>query len=252
MVSPTGARLGKMDHPAVPLTIPEIVAATAASVAAGANALHLHIRDSLGLHSLDPGLYAEALSEVECMLPGLPVQITTEAGGKYNPADQFRVIERLQPRWASVSVREIARDPRIAKRLYDLCSETGTEIQHILYDETDAHILREWQKASVLGDTESVLLVLGQYGRADSADPLVLDGFLDALPPVGRWMVCAFGPPEHACLARAADLGGDVRVGFENSLTDAHGNPWYSVAASVSELIQMIGKDRCHIFSHAV
>jgi uncharacterized protein (DUF849 family) len=32
------------------------------------------------------------------------------------------------------------------------------------------------------------------------------------------WMICAFGPHEHACAQAAIAEGGHVRVGFENNL----------------------------------
>lgn len=64
MVAPTGARRGKADHPALPVSIPEIVATAVACFAAGARAIHAHVRDAGGLHSLDPGLYRELLAEL--------------------------------------------------------------------------------------------------------------------------------------------------------------------------------------------
>ena len=53
-------------------------------------------------------------------------------------------------------------------------------------------------------------------------------------------MLCAFGPREHACLVHAARLGGNLRVGFENSLVDATGSPHADNAASVASLIQQL------------
>ena len=64
MVSPTGARLTKADHPALPMSLDEIVEATVASAKVGANALHLHVRDADGAHSIDAGLYREALAAI--------------------------------------------------------------------------------------------------------------------------------------------------------------------------------------------
>lgn len=49
-------------------------------------------------------------------------------------------------------------------------------------------------------------------------------------------MVCAFGPSEHLCLSAAGQAGGALRVGFENSLTDAAGIPHRDNAASVAAL----------------
>ena len=61
MVAPTGARRGKADHPALPVTLPEILNAAVACHAAGADGFHLHIRDDAGVHSLDAGRYRETL-----------------------------------------------------------------------------------------------------------------------------------------------------------------------------------------------
>ena len=61
MVAPNGARRMKADHPALPLTVAETVETAQACHAAGAGALHLHIRDAEGRHSLDAGHYREAL-----------------------------------------------------------------------------------------------------------------------------------------------------------------------------------------------
>ena len=42
MVAPNGARKTKRDHPAIPLTVADVVADTASCHAAGANAVHFH------------------------------------------------------------------------------------------------------------------------------------------------------------------------------------------------------------------
>ena len=252
MVSPTGARLGKEDHPSLPLSTPEIVAATVQSAAAGADALHLHVRDGQGQHSLDAGRYAEALSELGRALPGFPVQITTESGGVYPPQAQLQLLQDLLPPWASVSVREISHSPDTARQLYAFCAANGIAIQHILYDRSDMDLLRHWQAEGVLGEQEDVLLVLGRYATAQAGRPDMLGPLLAHLPAVARWMVCAFGPQEHECLIRAAELGGDLRVGFENSTHRADGVPWRSVAASVAALCQKTGHASCHTFSHAI
>ena len=233
MVAPNGVKRTKSDHPQLPVSIPETVAVTKACVDEGADALHLHVRDENGGHSLDVGLYREALSELDRVLPGLPVQITTEAGGIYDVEAQLGVIEDLRPAWASLSLREAARDAGLARRLYDMATDQGTELQHIIFDEADAALLADWQANGVIGQDASVLLVLGRYTRDMNSDPAALEPLLAALPPVGKWMLCAFGANEHACLQRAAGLGGDVRIGFENSFVQASGEPWPDMMASV-------------------
>ncbi|MEX0286000.1 MAG: 3-keto-5-aminohexanoate cleavage protein [Paracoccaceae bacterium] len=237
MVSPTGSRLSKADHPALPVTVPEIIGATAECAKAGANALHLHVRDRAGRHSLDAGLYSEAMAELDRVLPGLPVQITTEAGGVYDTTAQLRLLHDLRPDWVSISLREAARSPSDAKAMYGFCRDQAIAVQHIVYDATDAGLLRDLQATGALREQESVILVIGRYDQTQTTDNSDLDRLLQELPPVGSWMVCAFGPMEHQVLIEAAKRGGDVRVGFENSIQDANGYPWADNAASVRALM---------------
>ena len=53
MVAPNGARKSSADHPGLPITVDAIAAEAAACREAGAQALHLHVRDDAGRHTLD-------------------------------------------------------------------------------------------------------------------------------------------------------------------------------------------------------
>ena len=261
MVAPTGARRGKGEHGALPMCIEEIVATARDCFAAGARGLHLHIRDEHGAHSLDAGLYREALAELSGALPQMRVQITTEAAGVYSVAEQLACLQQVKPAWASVAVREVARDAGLAARLYGTCADNGTEVQHILYGERDVRLLAGWARRGILGGGEGgalrVLLVLGRNimakgGDAAAASPQERDvrAFLASLavvPAVAGWMLCAFGAREHELLCAAAVLGGDVRVGFENSLVDGNGMPHADNAASVRALIRALETIGCSI-----
>lgn len=230
-----------MDHPALPISIHEIVATAKACREAGADALHLHIRDSAGEHSLDAGHYREVLAELSAHAPDMRVQITTEAAGIFDVAAQFHCLKALRPDWASISVREIARDDKLAPQVYGLCAEQGTEVQHILYDNADVALLEDWQARGIVRPgQDAVLFVLGRYSEGQVSSPENLLPFRAALPKVEHWMVCAFGPSEHACLLKAAEAGGAVRVGFENSLTGSDGIPHADNAASVATLVRQL------------
>jgi uncharacterized protein (DUF849 family) len=236
MVAPNGARRGQGDHPALPVTMQQTVATAAACHAAGADGLHLHVRDGAGGHSLDPGRYREALAALALQVPGMRIQITTEAAGVFDVPAQLDCLTRVRPGWASISVREIARDADLAPRVYAACADQGTEVQHILYDADDIARLTDWQARGVVPPGRlAVLFVLGRYAAGQVSTPADLAPFRAAMPEAS-WMVCAFGPFEHDCLLAAAQQGGALRVGFENSLTDAAGHPHPDNAASVAAL----------------
>ncbi|WP_412552500.1 3-keto-5-aminohexanoate cleavage protein [Shimia sp. MIT1388] len=239
-VAPNGARKTKRDHPKVPVTVEEIAATSAACLEAGAHELHLHVRDKDQKHSLDPGLYREAMSAVAEMAPGLQIQITTEAAGVYGIEAQFDTVKQLQPAAASVSVREMARDERVAHRMYGFAQEAGVHLQHILYDAEDIHQFKAWLANGVILPTQrDVLLVLGSYEPPKDAQPFTLRGLLNSLDDdVSSWTVCAFGPTEQRVVRDVLRMNGHVRVGFENNLHKANGELLRDNAESVSLIVQ--------------
>ncbi|MFO7770296.1 MAG: 3-keto-5-aminohexanoate cleavage protein, partial [Roseovarius gahaiensis] len=107
MVAPNGARRTKSDHPALPITLSEIIETAKSCAAAGADGLHLHLRDAEGLHLLDAGLYREALVELRAQVPGLALQVTTEAAGRYAAPHQRQVALKSGADMVSVALREM-------------------------------------------------------------------------------------------------------------------------------------------------
>lgn len=243
MVAPNGARRSKADHPALPVTIPEIVDTAAACHAAGAGGLHAHVRDEAGLHVLDAGLYRELLDELAQRVPTMQVQITTEAAGLYGPADQRRLVEELRPPAVSVALREITaeRDERVTARFFAFCAEADIAVQHILYDAEEVDRLCELVRRDVVvADRLQVLHVLGRYdpqgrsGPGDLAAPLARQEATGLSPD---WAVCAFGPAETACLLAAHRAGGKARIGFENNVLNADGSVARDNAERVADLV---------------
>ncbi|SMX26485.1 3-keto-5-aminohexanoate cleavage enzyme [Pelagimonas phthalicica] len=244
MVAPNGARLQKSDHPAVPISLDEIVACAKACQKAGAGALHLHLRDEDGGHLLDARAYQNALARLHQECPGLLIQITTEAAGKYQPAHQRQVALNSAARHVSVSVREIMGEPDAARSFYEACHAWDITIQHILYDVKDADLLRGVLPADRFNDPNLQLIyVLGRYSEGQASHLDMLDPFLawmetNKLGP--DWAVCAFGPKETDCLVYAAAKGGKCRIGFENSRHMSSGAIAQSNDQRVAELVRLL------------
>lgn len=243
MVAPNGARRGKDDHPALPITIPEIVRCAVNCFQAGAGGIHAHVRDSEGRHVLDAGLYAELMAELARAVPGMAVQITTESVGRYCPAAQRDLVARLRPPLVSVALREITAEPdsRLTRQFFHDCMAHGTSVQHILYsaDEVD-------QLAALIADGTipagplQLLHVLGRYTPGQTSSPADLAAPLARQKAAGLradWAICAFGAAETACLLAAWGQGGKARIGFENNLLMADGSVAASNAARVAEFI---------------
>lgn len=223
MVAPNGARRGKTDHPALPLTAAELAAQVSACAAAGAAAVHLHVRDGEGRHSLDPDLYREATAAIRIAAPGVVIQVTTEAAGRYDPAEQIECVRALRPEAVSLAVRELIPDQASeheAQAFLAWMAENRIAPQFILYTPAEATRLIDLVDRGVIPFARPFLLfVLGRYTAGQQSSPADLGPFVAALGDRDfPWAMCAFGRREAACALAAARLGGHVRVGFENNL----------------------------------
>jgi 3-keto-5-aminohexanoate cleavage enzyme len=222
-IAPNGARRGYDDHPAIPLTPGELARDARACLGAGAAMMHLHVREPDGRHLLDAGAYREALAAIrEAVGDAMVLQVTSEAGGRYRPAEQRRVIAELQPEAVSLAIRELFDEPAEARESGALChalTETGTSIQYIVYSPEDLAAFNALRERGVVpGGSALLLFVLGRYEMPPVADPARLPAFLAVLEAGDRWAVCAFGTTEAECMGLAARHGGHARVGFENNL----------------------------------
>lgn len=248
--APNGARAGRGDHPALPLTPSELAATARACLDAGAAVLHLHVRDDAGGHSLEAGRYREALAAIrETLGERLVLQVTTEAAGRYGPAEQMALVRALQPEAVSLALAELVPDAAAepdAAVFFDWLAGAPVQPQIILYSAAELERYQALRAGGVIPAAPHWLLfVLGRHAADRTADPLELLPFLERHDHAVPWAACAFGAREHACTVAAAALGGHVRVGFENNLalkdgTTAPDNA--ALVAQAAEAAQVLGR----------
>ena len=248
MVAPTGAHKTKADHPALPITLTEIVEAAAACHAAGADGVHLHIRDNNGHHVLDAARYRDAIAALAEAVPDMAVQITTEAAGIYTAAEQRALVSDVRPRLVSISLVEMTHlgEMEMVAEYYHTCRLEGIAVQHILYGEQDLQRMTQLLDAGGLHtDNLQMLFVLGRYTQGQTSAPEDLHPFTNWLKSQGLaadWSACAFGPRETECLVETHRLGGKLRVGFENSFWNSDGSLAKDNAERVAEVVNAIGQ----------
>lgn len=246
MLAPNGARRTKADHPALPITISETVLAAKAGFEAGAGALHAHVRDDDGAHALDAGLYRELIAEMARAVPDMPVQITTEAVGRYPPEEQRAVVEAVCPEGVSVALREmwpVEGPDAEASAFYHWAADEGIAVQHILYAPDQVARLARLVRDGHIPSSGQLLFVLGQYDPPRNGTPDDLTEFIaamDGLTEPADWAACAFGRRETDCLLAAIAQGGKARIGFENNLLGSDGKPALDNAARVRALCEAI------------
>ncbi len=222
-VAPNGARRTRHDHPALPIEPAELADCAVACADAGASLFHLHVRDETDDHSLDGDRYRVAIDAIRAATGRrLVIQVTTESAGRYEPAQQMRLVRELQPEAVSLALSELVPDAAAESAAANFLAglrEAGIMPQYILYSAEEVRRWHALHAAGVIPDGASVLFVLGRHAApGEAVEPLAMLPFLTEHDPAIAWSLCAFGPREHACCTAAAALDGHVRVGFENNL----------------------------------
>jgi len=255
MAAPNGARKTKSDHPTLPVSIADTVSEAASCYAAGASALHAHVRGSADEHLLDAGLYRELLGEMSRRVPDMLIQVTSEAVGIYTPEQQVACIQAVRPRMASMCLREISSDftrPDDARQFFEWCDENEVHVQHIVFSEEELQHLLEYREAGVIPASHRCLLfVLGRYRVDFQSEVADLEPFLQHDLTGFDWFVCAFGHQEQQCALAAIDAGGHARIGFENNLYLPNGEIAESSSALVASLVGKLGERDCQPASSA-
>src|ERR671923_1144958 len=99
----------RSEHPAVPISPPELAAAARGAVDAGADELHVHPRGADESDTLEPGPVVAAVAAIRERCPGVPLGLTTgiwAAGGDPDRRLEFiRGWEEL-PDYVSANVGE--------------------------------------------------------------------------------------------------------------------------------------------------
>jgi uncharacterized protein (DUF849 family) len=245
MVAPNGARKTKADHETLPVSTADTVAEAERCFAAGASALHGHVRGKQDEHVLDPGLYRELIAEMARRVPQMLLQVTTEAVGRYTPQQQVDCIRAVQPEMASVILREISSNfeqADFAREFFAWCDEHRVHIQHILFSAEEFDRFLDYRERGVVpAGHRCVLFVLGRYSANFQSDPADLDPFLQRDLDGLDWFTCAFGRREQECVLAAIAAGGHARVGFENNLYLPNGELAEDTAELVSSLAGALG-----------
>jgi len=234
MVAPNGSRRDKRDHPRLPITPSELAETALACQTAGASAIHLHVRDEIGRHSLSPVAYRRAISAIEATCgAGLVTQVTTEAVGQFDFPEQVELVEALLPAAVSFSLAEMLRHGEApAVDFVRWAGQVGTAIQFILYSAGEVRLFaRLWRTPGTpIPERPVIIVVVGRYAETQESSVEEFDQLYAALVETGLaeasvWMTCAFGRGELACVERSIARGGHARVGFENAIVNASGRP---------------------------
>jgi 3-keto-5-aminohexanoate cleavage enzyme len=231
-VAPTGAETAKADCPQLPTTLAELVVTAAACEAAGASLIHIHIRDDDHRPSLDSVLLREAVAAVREQT-SLVVQLST-GGSVHDPLERRLTVLDAEPDSCSLTCGttnfgdDVFLNPfPFMAQLYQLAQEREIVPEFELFDLGHVAALRRLIDTYGLpfGGKVHVDFVTGVPGGMPGTPAALLAG-IQALPPeVTSWSATGIGRSHLPIAATAIACGGHLRVGMEDNLIYAKGQP---------------------------
>jgi uncharacterized protein (DUF849 family) len=224
-VAPTGAESQKEANPGLPVTLEELVVAARTCQDAGAAMVHIHIRDDQGRPTLDLGRLRDTVAAVR-ESSDLIVQLST-GGAVTDPFETRLAVLDAGPDSCSLTTGTVNFGDDIFANPWPFVAE--------LYQRTQAlGILPEFELFE-LGHVTAMNRLLDTYGAPAGghvhADfvmgvPGGMPGTVDALvagvamlPAGSTWSATGIGRASMPVMLATLAMGGNLRVGMEDTLT---------------------------------
>ena len=230
-VAPTGAEAEKSAVPALPATLEELVRTAQDCERVGAAVVHVHIRDAEARPTLDPGRLRETVLALR-EGTGLVVQLSTGGAVTDSEADRLRVLD-AGPDAASCTMGTVNFGSDVFVNRWDFIVELHQRMR-------DRRIVPEYEIFDLghLGTLNRLLdrhgaphgghvhcdLVMGVPGGMPGTLP-TLAAAVALLPAGATFSATGVGRATIAVLLSALAAGGHLRVGMEDTLTYAPGEP---------------------------
>ena len=230
-VAPTGAESAKADVPALPVTVEEVAATARDCEAVGAAVIHLHIRDLESRPTLDLPRVREVVAAVR-ESSGLVVQLST-GGAVTDPFDQRLAVLDAEPDAASLTLGTVNFGRDVFSNPWDLIVELHTQMQQRgIVPEYEVFDLGQLATLTRLLDRHGpphgghvhVDLVMGVPGGMPGTAQ-ALTACLPFLPPGATFAATGVWRTSLPVMLAALSAGGHLRVGMEDTLTYAPGEP---------------------------
>ena len=230
-VAPTGAETAKTDAPALPCSLDELVSTAKACEAAGAAVIHVHVRDEQAEPTLDVGRVTAAITAVR-EATDLVVQVSTGGAVTDPEADRLRVLDS-DPDAASLTCGTVNFGTDVFLNRWEF-------IERLFLEMREREIVPEFELFD-LGHVATLHRLLDKhgapYGGHVHCDLVMgvpggmpgtvaaLTACVAALPSEATWSATGVGRTTLPVLLAALAAGGHLRVGMEDTLTFAPGQP---------------------------
>lgn len=228
--------------PHLPITPSQISEACLEAAEAGAAAVHIHVRDPrTGTPSMDIDLYGQVVETLRRHRPELIINLTTGPGGRFVPSEndprvaapgtsllapELRVehIAALKPDVCSLDLNTmnsgdqvVMNTPKNVRRMAKVIREAGAVPELECFDTGDLVLAQDLIADGTLQGPGLYTFVLGvRYAMPYSPATIALARTLIA--PDAQWSAFAVGRHAFQAVAQTFLLGGNVRIGLEDTI----------------------------------
>lgn len=228
--------------PHLPITPEHIARDCLEAAAAGAAAVHIHVRDpASGKPSMEVELYRDVVDRIRREDRELIINLTTGPGGRFVPSDdnprvaapgtsllppleRVRHIELLKPDVCTLDLNTmnsgpdvVMNTPRNVRLMAQAMRQAGVKPELEIFDSGDLHLALDLIKDGTLDGPGLWSFVTGvKYGFGFSPETLLYARGL--LPSGAIWSAFGVSRHEFPMVAMAWLAGGHVRVGLEDNI----------------------------------
>lgn len=228
--------------PHLPITPAQIAEACLGAAAAGAAAVHIHVRDpQSGRPSMELEHYREVVERIRAQDRQLIINLTTGPGGRFvpspddpkvaapgttlmRPEDRVTHIAALKPDIATLDLNTmnsgrqvVINTPENVRRMAAVINAAGVRPEIELFDSGDIALCRDLVADGTLKSPILCSVVMGvKYGFQPSPETVLYARSL--LPPGTAWAAFGTGRSCFPMVAQSFLAGGHVRVGLEDAI----------------------------------
>jgi len=248
MVAPNGAYAGKKDNPATPISPVEIADEVVRCAQAGASIAHIHARDEHGQPTQSLAVFGEIVERIRSRCD-IVLQISLGTPG-------FTVDEALEPiglapEMVSLPLGAYLRDDErahaLAQEMAERIRDQGVRPELSVYNDAMLQgALGLIARGAVLAPACFGLILKEPASMAQGAQHLV--NLSQSLPAQSQWWFAKGGRHGLGLRALSIELGGHVRVGFED---DVHDFGHTQLAPSNAHLVERMTQ-LCNVLGRSV
>jgi 3-keto-5-aminohexanoate cleavage enzyme len=242
-VAPTGAESAKADVPALPVTLDELVATAKECEAVGASVIHVHIRDEKAQPTLDQGRLRDTVAALRAQT-SLIVQLSS-GGSVHDPETDRLAVLDAAPDMASCTMGTVNFGEDVFLNRWEFVVELHTRMQErgIVPEYEIFDLGHLWALQRLLdkyglpaGGHVHLDLVMGVPGGmpGTTAALVACTSALADLPEGTTWSATGIGRTSIPVMLASLSAGGHLRVGMEDTVTYAKGQPVESNAQLVA------------------